>query len=303
MISAKESIPRLDFDLFDKDKTSLAKDTINAFHDYGFCVFFNHTIDKDLISNCLDIYQEFFNFPDNVKESFIVPDIGGARGFTKFKTETAKNYDRPDLKEFWHVGRDSLTNPKNIWIDELKNHKKLSLDLYNQFDLLGRDIMELIGIGLGLESNFFNEIIEKGNSIMRIINYPKIENFNTDSLRASPHEDINFITLLIGGHQPGLEVLNGDKWLKADFSRDEIVVNVGDMLQRYTNKYLVSATHRVTNGEEMNTQRISIPFFLHPRSDFLIKPLESLLGSHNHYPDPITADDYLNQRLAEIKLK
>ena len=98
-------------------------------------------------------------------------------------------------------------------------------------------------------------------------------------------------------------MLNGDKWLKADFSRDEIVVNVGDMLQRYTNKYLVSATHRVTNGEEMNTQRISIPFFLHPRSDFLIKPLESLLGSQNHYPDPITADDYLNQRLAEIKLK
>ena len=138
---------------------------------------------------------------------------------------------------------------------------------------------------------------------MRVINYPKIKNFNTNSLRASPHEDINFITLLIGGHQPGLEVLNGDKWLKADFSRDEIVVNVGDMLQRYTNKYLVSATHRVTNGEEMNTQRISIPFFLHPRSDFLIKPLESLLGSHNHYPDPITADDYLNQRLAEIKLK
>ena len=225
MISNKESIPHLDFDLFNKDKTSLAKDTINAFHDYGFCVFFNHTIDKDLIANCLGMYQEFFNYPDNVKESFIVPDIGGARGFTKFKTETAKNYDSPDLKEFWHVGRDNLDNPKNIWIDDLKNHKKLSLDLYNQFDSLGRDIMELIGIGLGLESNFFNEIIENGNSIMRVINYPKIENFNTNSLRASPHEDINFITLLIGGHQPGLEVLNGDKWLKADFSRDEIVVN------------------------------------------------------------------------------
>jgi len=303
MISHKESIPRLDFDLFDKDKTSLAKDTINAFHNYGFCVFFNHTIDKDLITNCLQMYQEFFNYPDNIKESFIVPNIGGARGFTKFKTETAKNFQQPDLKEFWHVGRENIHNPKNIWIDDLHNHRKLSIDLYHQFDLLGRDIMELIGIGLGLESNFFNEIIEKGNSIMRIINYPKIDNFKTDSLRASPHEDINFITLLIGGHQPGLEVLNGDKWLKADFSRDEIVVNVGDMLQRYTNKYLVSATHRVSNGKEMNTQRISIPFFLHPRSDFLIKPLESLLGNHNYYPDPITADDYLNQRLAEIKLK
>ena len=104
MISSKESIPHLDFDLFNKNKTSLAKDTINAFHDYGFCVFFNHTIDKDLIANCLGMYQEFFNYPDNVKESFIVPDIGGARGFTKFKTETAKNYDSPDLKEFWHVG-------------------------------------------------------------------------------------------------------------------------------------------------------------------------------------------------------
>ena len=114
MIENKESIPRLDFGLFDKDKTSLAKDTINAFHDYGFCVFFNHTINKDLIRNCLNMYQEFFNYPDNVKESFIVPDIGGARGFTKFKTETAKDYDTPDLKEFWHVGRDKLNNLKNI---------------------------------------------------------------------------------------------------------------------------------------------------------------------------------------------
>ena len=303
MISDKESIPRLDFDLFDKDKSSLAKDTINAFHNYGFCVFFNHTIDKNLITNCLNMYQDFFNYSDEIKESFIIPNIGGARGFTKFKTETAKNYHQPDLKEFWHVGRESIKNPKNIWINDLENHKKLSLDLYNQFDILGRDIMELIGVGLGLESNFFDEIIEKGNSIMRIINYPKIKNFNTDSSRASPHEDINFITLLIGGHQPGLEVKNGDKWLKADFSRDEIMVNVGDMLQRYTNKYLISATHRVTNANEMNTQRISIPFFLHPRSDFIIKPLESLLGDHNYYPDPITADEYLNQRLAEIKLK
>ena len=303
MISDKESIPRLDFGLFDKDKTSLAKDTINAFHNYGFCVFFNHTIDKNLITNCLNMYQDFFNYSDEIKESFIIPNIGGARGFTKFKTETAKDYHQPDLKEFWHVGRESIKNPKNIWINDLENHKKLSLDLYNQFDILGRDIMELIGVGLGLESNFFDEIIEKGNSIMRIINYPKIKNFNTDSSRASPHEDINFITLLIGGHQPGLEVKNGDKWLKADFSRDEIMVNVGDMLQRYTNKYLISATHRVTNANEMNTQRISIPFFLHPRSDFIIKPLESLLGDHNYYPDPITADEYLNQRLAEIKLK
>ena len=238
MNSSNESIPHLDFDLFSKDKSLLAKGTINALHNYGFCVFSNHTIHKDLISNCLNMYQKFFNYSDDIKESFIVPNIGGARGFTKFKTETAKNYDQPDLKEFWHVGRDNINNPKNIWIDDLENHKQLSLDLYNQFDLLGRDIMELIAIGLGLESDFFNEIIEKGNSIMRIINYPKIENFNTDSLRASPHEDINFITLLIGGHQPGLEVLNGNKWLKADFSRDEIVVNVGDMLQRYTNKYL-----------------------------------------------------------------
>jgi isopenicillin N synthase-like dioxygenase len=118
MFSNKESIPHLDFDLFSKDKTSLAKDTINAFHDYGFCVFFNHTIDKDLIANCLSMYQEFFNYPDNVKESFIVPDIGGARGFTKFKTETAKNYDSPDLKEFWHVGRAKLDYPKYIWIKE-----------------------------------------------------------------------------------------------------------------------------------------------------------------------------------------
>ncbi len=303
MNSSKEIIPHLDFDLFDKDKTSLAKDTINAFHNYGFCVFFNHTIDKDLITNCLNLYQKFFNYPDKIKESFIVPNIGGARGFTKFKTETAKDYHQPDLKEFWHVGRDNINDPKNVWIDDLENHKKLSLDLYNQFDLLGRDIMELIGIGLGLESNYFNKIIENGNSIMRIINYPKIENIKTDSQRASPHEDINFITLLIGGHQPGLEVRNGDKWIKADFSRDEIVVNIGDMLQRFTNRYLKSATHRVNNGTEMNTQRISIPFFLHPRSDFLIKPLESLLGEHNYYPDPITADDYLNQRLEEIKLK
>jgi isopenicillin N synthase-like dioxygenase len=124
--------------------------------------------------------------------------------------------------------------------------------------------------------------------------------------RAGAHEDINLITLLIGGHQSGLELLSKDGlWKKINLDDDVIICNIGDMLQRLTNNYLESTTHRVTAlPDESMTSRYSIPFFVHPNPDWYIETLESCCteDNPNNYKEGILAEDYLRERLQEIKL-
>ena len=141
---------------------------------------------------------------------------------------------------------------------------------------------------------------------MRVIHYPPVDREEKGE-RAGAHEDINLITLLIGGQQAGLEILSREnEWLRASVSNNVIICNIGDMLQRLTNNNLKSTTHRVKAiGDEAMTSRYSIPFFVHPNPDWFIQTLESQINeSHpNMYPKGILAEDFLQERLKEIKLK
>jgi isopenicillin N synthase-like dioxygenase len=167
--------------------------------------------------------------------------------------------------------------------------------------------LQAIALYLGLKESYFDDFVTDGNSILRSIHYPPITSSPKSAIRAEQHEDINLITLLIGASADGLEILTKkEEWVPVTSLPDQIVVNVGDMLQRLTNNKLRSTTHRVVNPqpEFWHTSRFSIPFFLHPKSSMSLKCLDSCIDiTHPLAYDEISAGDYLDERLIEIGLK
>ena len=284
----------------------------NAYEEIGFVAVKNSLINDQLISNLYQSVQEFFALPTEVKLKYERPELSGQRGYTSFGKEHAKDSNAGDLKEFWHFGQiiteaNKAIYPDNIHVDELPEFLSIGLEAYKGLENTGRYMLRAIALHLGLEENWFDAHIHEGNSILRPIHYPPITSEPKDAVRAGQHEDINLITLLIGASADGLEVLNKqNEWVAVTALPDHIVVNVGDMLERLTNNQLKSTTHRVVNPprEKWDTPRFSIPFFLHPRNEMKLDCLPSCIkeGEQAQYT-PITAEDFLNQRLAEIGLK
>jgi isopenicillin N synthase-like dioxygenase len=284
----------------------------NAYEEIGFVAVKNSLINDQLISNLYQSVQEFFALPTEVKLKYERPELSGQRGYTSFGKEHAKDSNAGDLKEFWHFGQiiteaNKAIYPDNIHVDELPEFLSIGLEAYKGLENTGRYMLRAIALHLGLEENWFDAHIHEGNSILRPIHYPPITSEPKDAVRAGQHEDINLITLLIGASADGLEVLNKqNEWVAVTALPDHIVVNVGDMLERLTNNQLKSTTHRVVNPprEKWGTPRFSIPFFLHPRNEMKLDCLPSCIkeGEQAQYT-PITAEDFLNQRLAEIGLK
>jgi isopenicillin N synthase-like dioxygenase len=284
----------------------------NAYEEIGFVAVKNSLINDQLISNLYQSVQEFFALPTEVKLKYERPELSGQRGYTSFGKEHAKDSNAGDLKEFWHFGQiiseaNKAIYPDNIHVEELPEFLTIGLEAYKGLENTGRYMLRAIALHLGLEENWFDAHIHEGNSILRPSHDPPITSEPKDAVRAGQHEDINLITLLIGASADGLEVLNKqNEWVAVTALPDHIVVNVGDMLERLTNNQLKSTTHRVVNPprEKWDTPRFSIPFFLHPRNEMKLDCLPSCIkeGEQAQYT-PITAEDFLNQRLAEIGLK
>jgi isopenicillin N synthase-like dioxygenase len=295
-----------------QDATLFAKQLGDNLLEWGFCGIKDHNIDQKLTQEVLQIFVEFFALPVEKKMQYFNPDLNGSRGYTPMKVEKAKDSAYPDIKEFWHIGRElEITHPfskwmhKNLYVSEINQFKEKTSTLYMQFDQLGQTLLNSIAIYLGIDEQYFSRNAELGNSIMRAIHYPPITQKDRAE-RAGAHEDINLITLLIGGHQSGLEILSkNNTWKKVKVGRDVIICNIGDMLQRFTNHYLPSTTHRVsTTKTESKSSRYSIPFFVHSNPDWLIETLETCITDNhpNKYPKSILAEDYLGERLEEINL-
>ena len=274
-----------------------------------------HGIPQDQVERSYDVFQRLFALPEDVKRKYHVAGGGGARGYTPFGIETAKGAQHYDLKEFWHVGREiprdskyAGSMPANVWPDELPEFREVAYGLYQSLDRLGAKVLSALALHIGLGETWFDDKIDSGNSILRPIHYPPITAPEVPNERAGAHEDINLITLLVGASAEGLEVLShAGEWVPFTADADTIVVNIGDMLQRLTNHVYPSTTHRVVNpqGEKARQPRYSTPFFLHPNPDFLIDVLPGTVTADNpsRYPEPITAQGYLEERLREIKLK
>lgn len=307
-----DTVPTLD--ARKAETAQFAQDISAAYEEYGFVIIENHGIDKGLIDQCLDCFHRFFALPVEEKLRYKIPNGGGARGYTAFGIETAKGAKHSDLKEFWHVGRElppghpfNEVMAPNIWVDSIPGFRESTLGLYKAFDALGLRLLSAISRSVKLPADFFNDKVDLGNSVLRVIHYPPMPPEPTASVRAGAHEDINVITLLLGAEEPGLEVLSRKgEWLPINPAPGTLVCNVGDMLQRLTNKHLRSTTHRVVNPprERASNARYSLPFFLHFNPDFLIKTLSQYVDAEHpdQFPVPINAQDFLTERLREIKL-
>lgn len=282
-----------------------------SFSEFGFAVIRDHGIPADLIAKAEELSKQFFALPDDVKRKYHIAGGGGARGYTPFGTEKAKDAKVHDLKEFWHVGRSlaeghalSEYMQPNVWPDEIPEFKETFEALYAAFEDAGDRVLRAIAIHLGLEEDFFVPTVEDGNSVMRLLRYPPLEGEEAEgAIRAAAHGDINTITLLLGAEEAGLELLtrNGE-WLAVNPPPGALAVNIGDMLDRLTNGKLRSTTHRVVNpmGEAAYRARYSMPFFLHFRPDYIIETLPSC--DDGNAPEPISSHEFLLQRLREINL-
>ena len=306
-------VPVLDLERLEREPDRLIREAGAAYREFGFCGFRNHGIANGVIEQAYDAFRRFFALPEPVKHGYRSV-AGGQRGYTPFGVEQARDHAVPDLKEFWHVGRElDSHNPwpdilqPNRWPREIPGFRDASLALYGALDEMGGRILGIIARFLGLQRDWFAPHVCFGNSILRAIHYPPVSDRATPALRAARHEDINLITLLLGSNEAGLEILARDgSWVPVTSIAGTIVVNIGDMMKRLTNHVLPSTPHRVVNPPQSDADkaRFSIPFFLHPNPDFLIETLPGCITADNpnRYPEPITANDFLEQRLREIKL-
>lgn len=315
---SQRTIPVVNLSHFMKGDAAQRKSFVEAlgkaFHEIGFVGVTGHGIPKKLIDDFYKASESFFALPKAVKRQYEIKGMAGQRGYTSFGKEHAKQSEVPDLKEFFQIGQevpaddpDKADYPDNVHVEEVPAFTQLGIDLYQAFERAGGQLLRAIAIHLELPEDYFDREIEKGNSILRAIHYPPIREEPESAIRAEQHEDINLITLLVGASAGGLQLLNKEgEWKEVVPEQDEIVINVGDMLQRLTNNYLKSTTHRVVNPprEEWHLPRLSIPFFLHPVAGMDLTALERCVDQSNpRQYEPITAGEYLDERLKEIGLK
>jgi len=314
MIQTDASIPVLS--LAAMPEQAFAAALGRSFREHGFAIVAGHGIDPDLLTQAWSLAEAFFAMPETVKRRYHIEGGAGQRGYTPFGQEIARNAAAHDLKEFWHVGREADGDeplpdamPANIWPAELPEFRLCFTRLFSGFERVGARLLSAIAVDMGLEPDWFEAPTHKGNSILRLLHYPPVEDGTTaepGAVRAGAHEDINLITLLLGAEEAGLQLLDrSGRWLNIRPPEGALVVNIGDMLQRLTNHRLPSTTHRVVNPskERQTLSRYSMPFFLHLRPDFVIDPLPQCVNEDNPRRDPpISADDYLKERLREIGL-
>lgn len=313
-----KNIPSVDLSDFTEGnketKAAFVKELGKAYEEIGFVAVKNHGLSDALCNELYAQVKGFFKLSKEEKEAYEIEGLAGQRGYVSFGKEHAKNKNEGDLKEFWHFGQTVEDNdpikeeyPDNVQVNELPKFNAVGREVYQKLEETGREMLRAIALHLNLDENYFDAKIHNGNSILRPIHYPPITHEPKDAVRAAEHEDINLITLLMGASADGLQVLNkSGEWISVTALPDQIVVNVGDMLQRLTNNKLKSTTHRVVNPprEKWGTSRYSIPFFLHPRSEVSLNCLPSCISESNpkNFSD-ITAGEYLEQRIIELGLK
>ena len=308
------NIPSVDLSDFlsnDKElKDAFVKKVGKAYQEIGFLSLKGHFLSKENVDDLYTQIKTFFDLPSEIKNNYEFDGFEGQRGYTSFGKEHAKGKKEGDLKEFWHFGQyidesdKKYKYPKNPYVKEVPEFNSVGKSTYKALEKTGLYVLRAIALFLELEEDHFDKYVIKGNSILRPIHYPPIKKEPNEAVRAAAHGDINLITLLMGAHGKGLQVKsNKGEWIDAIAEEDEIVVNVGDMLSRYTNNKLKSTIHRVVNPpkEYWSKSRYSIPFFLHPVGTMKLNVLENCIDKENpkNYKDT-SAYDFLINRLIDI---
>ena len=298
-----------DFNAGGASKAAFIEELAQGFKYYGFIILKDHGVSTNLLDDAYRLAASFFALSDAEKTRYATV-AGGQRGYTPFGKEHAKDSATPDLKEFWHVGREfpedsPLINhyPANIWPDAPAGFKEIFLTLFSELEKAGHTLLQALSPTLEVSPDYFREMATDGNSILRLLHYPPIaDDADPKAIRAAAHEDINLITILVAANGGGLELLdNQGNWLPVETDPNNLIVDAGDMLARITNGIIPATTHRVVNPSGPNVSRYSMPFFMHPHSDAMLSCLESCKGDGAKFED-ITAGAFLEQRLKEIGL-
>ena len=294
----------------DQEKAKFVNDLFNGIKDYGFIILTDHTVKEEVIKEGYKAVETFFALDEATKKSYVCTEGGGQRGYTPFGTEHAKDNPHKDLKEFWHVGREVADDhkfnkyyPKNVWPTEIAGFQQNLENLYNELDKTSVILLEALGKALDVPQDYFKNMIDTGNSILRAIHYPPVgEAPPVGSVRAAAHGDINLITILMGATASGLQLLDRDgTWLDVETKPGQLVVDSGDMMSRITNEVIPATIHRVINPEESTSARYSMPFFVHPHPEAMLECIPSCRGEGEKFP-PISAHDCLMERLKDIGL-
>jgi len=294
-------------------RAAFVKAVGEALEEYGFLRVQGHAVTPDIVEPAYAASRALFALSEEQKQAYCVRGGRGERGYTPFGAEHAKDTPMPDLKEFWHVGRElsdghplQSVYPPNQWPSEVDGFQGAMLHLYNTLEGVAVDMLEVIARYLGEAPDRLSRLSTDGNSILRALHYPPLSDIPVakGAVRAAAHEDINLITLLVTSTQSGLEILRRDgEWLAVNAEPGEILMDAGDMLGRITNGVIDATTHRVVNPSEDRSERFSMPFFVHPRPEALLSVLDSC--RRDDLPEPpadITGYAFLQERLAEIGL-
>lgn len=316
-MSSKRQVPELSLLSYvngnANEKQKFCQDLYRGIVDYGFIILKDHTVDQALVDKAYQIVHQLFALPESDKLKFVSAASGNQRGYTPFGKEHAKGFDAPDLKEFWHIGRElppghrfTKFYPENIWPAQMPEFQELMCKLYIELDKTSNHLLEALTFSLDVSQTYFREMTDQGNSILRLIHYPPIkqDQVKAGSIRAQAHGDINLITLLVGATSSGLQLLDRDgTWLDVATRPGEIVVDAGDMMSRLTNEVIPSTIHRVVNPAQENysSHRYSMPFFVHPHPEAMLSCLNSCVGEGQKFP-PISSHDFLMERLRDIGL-
>lgn len=279
-----------------------------AYQEIGFVALKGHFLSDELAAKQYASVREFFALPTEVKQKYLLPNGHGQRGYVRFGTEVAQGQKKADLKEFWHFGQfdESLGYMGNVVVEEIPDFNTNGEEIFKELQQTGVYVMRALALFLDLDENYFDKIAGEGNSILRSLHYPPLQEGQAqEATRAAAHTDINLITLLMGAQGRGLQVQRHDgEWVDAFAQPDELVINVGDMLSRMTNNRLKSTVHRVINPDDgENKSRYSMPFFMHARTEADLSVLPNCIDAdHPKLFEDITAGDFLTQRLIEIGL-
>ena len=310
MKTSASSIKNLSMLDLQQDRVRFREELFSGLKEYGFVVVRDHGITTAELGRAYELTEAFFALPLETKMRYD-SGSGGARGYTAFGRENAKGNPHSDLKEFWHVGQTVASDsayagvyPDNVWPAEIPEFEACFREMYQKLESLGKTLLAVVGEALGLDADFFPEMVKDGNSVYRLLHYPQVAGLDTQrSMRAAAHADINLLTLLVGATDSGLELLDHEgNWLPVHSTPEEIVLDTGDMMSRLTNEVLPSTVHRVVNPSSSTGPRYSMPFFLHPHANARLDCLPSCLGSGGAKYPPISAGEFLQERLEEIGL-
>ncbi len=324
-MSNAHSVPVIElgpfFDGTPTDRKDVARKVASACETVGFLKISQHGIDQSLIDRAFDTAGRFFDLPEAEKAKSKPPRSASARGYhailTKNLAKTLGYDNPPDLREqfyigplvqrsseFAHIAGAAELYVENIWPQRPADYQAVFTEYYRAMEQLGQSLMRVFALALDMPENFFDDKIDRHFSTLPANNYPPpLGDPLPNQVRCGEHTDFGSLTILALNDAPGgLQVKMKDgTWGDVTARRGELIVNIGDMMQRWTNDRWCSNLHRVVNPPvELyeGSRRMTIGYFLHPNYDVEISCLPSCIDTDHPaiYP-PIRAGELMRQKL------